>query len=306
MDDDRADGLAELLEEVRRIDIESRRLVTDALSGGYRSVFRGAGVEFDEVREYAEGDDPRTMDWGVTARIGRPFVRKYAEERELTLVFVLDLAPTMMAGAGAWSQRGAAARVAACLALAAARNSDRVGLVAAAAGGPRFVPPRKGARHAMAVVRDCLALPAEPAPGGLAAALAVAGDALRRRTVLFVLSDFLETGAWRLPLAACAARHDVVAVRISGPELDPTRESGMLRLREPGGRRSRVVDWRHAPARAEFRARVAAWRRGVDEDLRRARVDRVEVAVPVRRDPAALAKPLLAFFRMRETRGARR
>ena len=104
-------ALKELLAEVRRIEIQSRRLVTDVMSGGYRSVFRGSGIEFDEVREYAEGDDPRTMDWGVTARMGKPFVRKYAEERELSLVFLLDLSASMETGFGAWSQRGAAARV---------------------------------------------------------------------------------------------------------------------------------------------------------------------------------------------------
>lgn len=297
--------LSELLAEVRRIELQSRRLVTEVLAGGYRSAFRGSGIEFDEVREYAEGDDPRTMDWAVSARTGRPYVRKYAEERELSLILVPDLAPTMECGIGAWSQRGAAARVAACLALSAVRNADKVGLLAAGADGPLFLPPRKGARHALAVVRACLSSPSSPAPGGLAAALDLAGRTLRRRSLVFLLSDFLATGAWQRPLALAARRHDLVAVRFLGPELAaPWR--GLLRARGPGGGTDLVLDWGHVPLREAWARRIESWSAGVASELRRARVDLVDVRVPEQRDPRALAAPLSAFFRMRERRSAHR
>src|SRR5512143_2771425 len=118
--------LADLLEEVRRIDVQSRRLVTDVMAGGYVSVFRGAGLEVEEVREYVEGDDPRAIDWNVTARAGRPFVKTYVSERQLTVLFLLDLSASMTGGFGPWSARQTAARVCACLALSATRNGDRV------------------------------------------------------------------------------------------------------------------------------------------------------------------------------------
>lgn len=305
MEEPRDADLNELLAEVRRIEIQSKRLVTDVMSGGYRSVFRGSGIEFDEVREYAEGDDPRTMDWGVSARMGKPFVRKYAEERELSLLFLLDLAPTMDAGLGVWSQRGAAARVAACLALAAVRNSDKVGLLAAGAASTRFVPPRKGARHALSIVRDVLALPSQSNPDGLAGLLALAGRTLKRRSVVFLLSDFLRTGDWRLPLAACARRHDLVAVRLSGPELDVDNLDGMLRMQDPRDGRARVMDWSSPPLRDLYRSRVQAWNSRVESELRAARVDRMHVRVPRQRDPAALSQPIMDFFHMRGMRGSR-
>jgi uncharacterized protein (DUF58 family) len=299
MDRTRDAALTELLAEVRRIEIQSRRLVTDVMSGGYRSVFRGSGIEFDEVREYAEGDDPRAMDWGVSARMGRPFVRKYAEERELSVIFLLDLAPTLDAGFGAWTLRQTAARFIACLALAAVRNGDKVGLIA----GSRFVPPRKGLRHAVSIVRDGLARPCEE-EAGPAPLLASAGRALHRRAVLFLLSDFLTPGAWESPLLACARRHDLVAVRLIGAEWEAPR-AGRMRLRAADGARHREVDWSHADARRTYSERVHAWSASVQASLRRARVDGLDLRVPLEPDPATIAQPILSFFRARELRGGR-
>lgn len=142
MTEDRAVPLAELLEEVRRIEAQSTRLVAGIMAGGYSSVFRGSGIEFQQIREYAEGDDPRSVDWNVTARIGRPFVKEFVEERERTLLFVLDLSASMSGGFGHWSARQMAARICACLALAAIESDDRVGLVAFSDGIDRFTPPQ--------------------------------------------------------------------------------------------------------------------------------------------------------------------
>ena len=296
-------GLEEVLAEVRRIDVQARRLVTDVMAGGYASVFRGAGVEFDEVREYAEGDDPRTVDWNVTARVGRPFVKKYVAERERTILFLLDLSPSMDAGLGAWSPRQAAARVVACLALSATRGGDRVGLIAYGSGVERFVRPGKGLPHALRIVRDVLALPAATGPADLTRALSFATRTVHRRAVAFLLSDLLERGAPE-SLAAAARRHDLIAVRLSSPDAvaPPTR---LLRVVDPESGRETLLDGRSPRVRRLVAARLAAHRAAVEGDLRRARVDLLDVPIPGVPTPAAIARPILSFFRMRELRGAK-
>jgi uncharacterized protein (DUF58 family) len=303
-EDDRQPSLAELLEEVRRIDVQSRRLVTDVMAGGYASVFRGVGIEFDEVREYAWGDDPRSVDWNVTARMGRPFVKKYAEERERTVLFLLDLSASMTGGFGVWSARQTAARLCACLALSATRNDDKVGLVAFGRGVERTVPPKKGIGHALRIVRDCLALPSRDEPGDLAPALEFATRAIRRRAIVFVVSDFLCEG-WSRAMTLCARRHDVIAVRLVLPEL-ATLPEGLVRVRDPETGTVGVLDGGSARAREAYAGRVAAWSRETEEALRRARVDRMDVPVPRTAGKDVLTGPILRFFRMRELRGAKR
>jgi uncharacterized protein (DUF58 family) len=301
---DRERELQELLEEVRRIDVLSKRLVNDVLAGGYTSVFRGAGLEFETVREYVEGDDPRKIDWNVTARMGRPYVKTFVEEREQTVLFLLDLSASMTGGFSHWSARQMAARVTACLALAAVRNDDKVGLIAFSDQVDKFVPPAKGAGHGLRIVRDCLALPGSSARTDVAPALEFASRVVPRHAVVFVVSDFLADG-WQDALSLCARRHDVVAVRLRVPELAPPR-TGLLRVRDPESGAEQVVDWRSARVRAAYEERVADWQRRTDEGLQRARVDLMDVPVPRDRDIDAVARPIVRFFRMREARGAKR
>jgi uncharacterized protein (DUF58 family) len=303
--DDRADGeLFELLKEVRRIEVQSRRLVTDVMAGGYSTVFRGAGVEFDGVREYVEGDDPRRVDWNVTARAGRPFVKKYVEERELTVLFLLDLSASMAGGFGPWSARQVAARVCACLALSAVRNDDKVGLIAFSGGVDKYVPAKKGIGHALRVLRDCLALPGSSARTDLRPPLELAARVVRRRAILFLVSDFLAEGPGPA-LRLAARRHDLIAVRLLPPELTPPK-AGLVRLHDPETGRLAVVDWGSAPIRAAYVERVARWRAATEDALRRADVDRMDVPVPRQPDRDFVARPILDFFRMRELRGAKR
>jgi len=296
--------LAELLAEVRRIEVQAKRLVASVMAGGYESVFRGSGIEFDEVREYVEGDDPRTVDWNVTARVGRPFVKTFVDERELTVLFLVDLSASMSAGFGHWSPRQMAARVCACMALSAVANNDRVGMIAFSDAVDEYVPARKGRGHALRVVRDCLGLRGSSAASDLAPALRFAGRAVRRHAILFVLSDFLSRG-WREAMSVCAKRHDVIAVRIGSPELDAIGP-GMERLVDPESGRVVLVDWRSRRTRRAYRARVDAWRTATERDLRRAGVDLMDVPIPTVKDPDAVARPILRFFRMRDARGAKR
>ena len=292
-----AERLGDVLAEVRRVEVRSGRMITDVLSGGYRSTFRGLGVEFAEVREYVEGDDPRMVDWNVTARVGRPFIKRFVEERERTLLFVPDQSTTMAYGLGAWSPRQVASRYCAMLGLMAIDNHDRVGLVA----GDRFVLPQPGGGHVLRVLGDCLRQPFEP-PGRLAERLATPSSRVRRRAVVFVLSDFLTPG-YEHALTLAGQRHDVVAVRLLPRELvDPPRRQ--IRAVVPGdvGAHERLCDFADEGFRAAWFERVAAWRAEHDDVLGRAGVDGIDVEVPATQDIPALAAPLLRFFRRREAR----
>ena len=304
MPEDRDVELSELLEEVRRIDVLARRLVTDVIAGGYSSVFRGSGIEFDRVREYVEGDPQRAIDWNVTARVGRPFVKTYVDERELTVLFLLDLSASMAGGFSHWSARQTAARVCACLALSATRNNDKVGLIGFSDGVDKYVPPKKGVGHALRIVRDCLALPGGSARTDLTPALEFAARVVRRHAIVFLVSDFLADG-WQHALRLCARRHDVVAVRLLTPELTPP-DAGLVRARDPETGQETVIDWSSARVRAAYVERVADRHRRTKEELRRAKVDLMDVPITREHDRDMIARPILRFFRMRELRGAKR
>lgn len=303
----RDEELAELLAEVRRILVLSKRLVAEMMAGGYVSAFRGSGVEFDEVREYELGDDPRSIDWNVTARVGRPFIKKFVDERERTVVCLVDLSASMDAGFSAWSLRGVSARLCACLALSAVQSDDKVGLVGCSEGIDAFVPPRKGMGHVLRIVRDCLVLPGTSPRADLAGGLEFVARALRRHGIVFVVSDFVGVpfgGAFDQALGRCARRHDVVAVRLLAPELTrPPR--GLVHVVDPESGVPRIVDFGHRAQRERFEANVHAWRRRGDECFAKARIDVMDVDVPREADLEALAQPILRFFRMRAARGAK-
>ena len=289
-----------MLADVRRVEVRADRLATDALAGGYRSTFRGRGVEFSDVREYVEGDDPRDVDWNVTARSGRPFVKRFVEERERTLLLVFDLGPTMTLGLGCWSSRQALARFAALLGRCAIDNRDRVGLVAGGGTSRRLVLPQAGGGHVLRVLRECVEAPEQPC-GDLPGLLALATARVRRRAVVFVLSDFQQPGYERA-LAICARHHDVVAVRALPLELiDPPR--GLLRVAVPG-RAPQLLDLADVRVRAWWAAGVHRWRVRHDDAIGRAGITGIDVELPATRDVSAVSGPLLRFFRRRARRGS--
>jgi uncharacterized protein (DUF58 family) len=297
------ESLADVLAEVRRIELQTTRFVTDVLVGGYRSTFRGVGMEFADSREYVEGDDPRHVDWNVTARMGRPFVKRFVEERERTLAFVLDLDPAMAHGFGAWSLRQLAARFCALLGLAAIANHDRVGLVAGGGEVGRLVLPKSGGGHVLRVVRDCLQ---QPHDGGsdLSSLLGTVSARLRRRAVVFVLSPFLSTGHERA-MQLCARRHDLVAVRLLPRELiDPPR--AVFDAVDPATGERRRCDFRSDRFRAAWSERVRAWRAGHDDLLTRRGIDGIDLEVPAEPDVRSIARALERFFRRRALREAKR
>jgi uncharacterized protein (DUF58 family) len=301
---DPAATVAGVLADVRRFEVHTSRFVTDVLAGGYRSTFRGAGVEFSDVREYVEGDDPRLVDWNVSARVGRPFVKRFVEERELTLLFALDLSASMAAGTGAWSLREAAARFVAVLGLAAIANHDRVGLLAGGGAPDGLLPPKKGAGQVWTVVERCLRqAPGQPGTD-LGSLLAEAAGRLRRRAVVILLSDF-QTALPDRVLRTCARRHDLVAVHLLPHELlQPP--AALCDLADPETGALLRLDFAAAAVRTAWQARVARWRQQLADQLHRAGVDRIDLELPFTADATAVVNPLLRFFRRRELRQVRR
>lgn len=296
--------LKAVLADVRRIAVRTTRLVNGPMAGGYRSIFRGKGAEFDQVREYVEGDDPRTVDWNVTARTGKPYVKQHIDERNLTVVFVLDTSRSMSATAGFASPREIAARVIATIGLSAAKANDQVGMVSTGDPKPAFAPIDKGPAHVLRIVRDTLYRPAANHPDALKNAFDFVSGVVRRRAIVFVLSDFL-AGGWERSLRILARRHDVVAVRIFGPECDPLPRA-LVRIREPESGRIVLVDGRDPLTAARWIERQEDFRREQKECFRRAHTDVMEVPIPRDHAKDVVARPILAFFRMRAERGAKR
>lgn len=297
----------EILAQVRRIQLRTNRMVTDVMSGGYVSVFRGSGIEFDEVREFTEGDDVRSVDWNVTARTGRPHIKKYMEERELTVLFLLDLSASTGFGSTQRNERNrtvreTSAEFCACLALAASRNNDKAGLIAFSDRIELYVPAKKGPRHVLRLIREALAQRATGNGTDLALALDYAARVQRKRAVVFVVSDFLvDPARFERALRLVAKRHDVVAARIIDPATWELPRAGLLHLRDLESGGARWVDTGSRRVRDAHAAAVRNHDEKLRADFRRAGVDALDVWT--HRD---VGEPIVRFFRMRELRGGRR
>jgi uncharacterized protein (DUF58 family) len=284
----------EVAREVRRLEITTRHLVRDIVAGEYSSAFRGRGVEFAEVREYQPGDDVRTIDWNVTARLGSAYVKRYLEERELGVLFVVDRSASGAFGSRVRTKAELAAEVCAVLAFAAARNNDRVGALFATDRVERYIAPRKGRRHALRVVSDLLGFSPEGTGTDLGTALAALESMLRRRAVLFVVSDFLASG-YQTSMARLAHRHDLVAIQLSDPRERELPDVGLVTLWDPETGSARCVDTGDRRLREHFRKRGEEFDQRLERTLREQGADllRLETGRPY-------AEPLLAFFRRRE------
>jgi uncharacterized protein (DUF58 family) len=297
----------EILAQVRRIQIRTSRIVNDVMVGGYTSSFRGTGIEFDEVREFVEGDDPRTVDWNVTARTGRPHIKKFMEERELTVLFLLDASASTRfgtvqreVGSGLRTVRDVAAEFCACMALAASRNNDKAGMIAFTDQIERYVPAKKGSRHVLRLIREVLALEPKGMGSDLTEALEYAGRVQRKRSIVFVISDFLTDG-YQQSLRLLARRHDVVAVRIRDPKTQELPRAGLLSLRDLETGQPVLVDTSSRRVQAAHQERMVQLDAGYAEVLQKAGVDSMDLTTD-----ASVSDPIVRFFRMREMRGAHR
>jgi uncharacterized protein (DUF58 family) len=286
----------EILKKVKQIQIRSSRLVNDVLAGEYVSVFKGRGMEFDEVREYQAGDDIRTIDWNVTARLGHPYIKRYTEERELTIMFLVDLSFSGEFGSMKQFKNEIATEICAVLAFSAVRNNDKVGLILFTDKIEKFVPPKKGKTHVLRVIREVLYFKPENKGTDISIALEYLLKVTKRKTVCFLLSDFITEGFERA-LRIANKRHDMVAVSITDPreleipnvgfvELEDA-ETGEITLIDTADRKMMDRFNRFNVKNMEERAKLF---RGMGVDL-----------VDVRTD-SSYVEPIMKFFRAREKR----
>ena len=336
---------SEILRRVREIQVRTGRQVADVLAGEYVSVFKGRGVEFDEVRPYVPGDDVRTIDWNVTARMGAPYIKRYVEERQLTLMLMADISASQDYGSGKRSKREAAAELCALLAFSATRNDDKVGLALFHGEIEQYIPPRKGQKHALRVVREVLAHGTgsdRPAPrsirSGGRTAIGSAGDSAprpaslwfrglvpglarrprsprqatdlrhaleflmrvtKRRTICFVVSDFLDEG-FEKALVAANRKHDVIAVLVTDPAELAMPDVGLVALRDAETGAPRVVDTGSRSFRETVRPVAGARAKALERRLRSLGIDFIHVDAS-----GDVVDPLVRFFRMRGKRRRR-
>jgi uncharacterized protein (DUF58 family) len=282
--------------QLRRLQLRARRAVANLLGGEYHSVFKGTGLAFADVRAYQPGDDVRAIDWNVTARMGQPFLKRFVEERELTVLFAVDASGSLVTGTRRQPKREVVAELAALLAFAALHNNDRVGLLHVTDRVEHVVPPRKGTRHAQRLLRDILFYQPTRRGTGLRVALDALNRVQRKRAIVFLFSDFLDTG-FETALRLAGRRHDLVAVWVRDPLEEDLPAVGLLELADAETGEQVLVDAGSAAVRAAF----AAAQRRRNDDLRRAfrgaGVDAIEVSTA-----GGHLDVLVAFFRRREQR----
>jgi uncharacterized protein (DUF58 family) len=286
----------EVLRQIRRLQLKARRAVEDILGGEYHSVFKGTGIVFEEVRAYQPGDDIRTIDWNVTARMGQPFIKRFVEERELTVVLLVDCSGSQAFGTRLQQKREVAAELAAVLAFSAISNNDKVGLIQFTDKVEHFVPPRKGIRHVLRLIRDVLFFQPQRQGTCLREGLDYLNRLLRRRAIVFLLSDFLDVDYER-SLKRAARRHDLVAVRITDPREEELPAVGLLELEDAETGACVLVDTSNRVVRAAHAAAAQQRREAVRQLTRSAGIDLIEVTT----DGSHL-DALIRFFKLRERR----
>jgi uncharacterized protein (DUF58 family) len=326
--------VTELLETVRRMELRTNRLVNDTMVGAYLSHFKGRGMDFEELREYIPGDDVRDIDWNVTNRLGRPFVKRYREERELAAVLAVDVSGSSAFGSGNLSKREYAAEVAATLALSATRNGDKVALLLFTEDIELFIPPRKGRRHILRIVREMLAFEPKKRGTDIPAALAFLNHALPRRSIVFLLTDFLENSATNRPrpsssfssskkavamldyenegrgrlkqtrdviqeLGITNARHDLVCLHLHDPRESRLPDAGLLTIEDAETGEMLELDSHRGAVRERFAIVNENRLAQLDQSLNRTAVDTLRLSTV---EP--FAQTLQRFFEIR--RGRRR
>ena len=244
-----------LLRQVRRLHLRARRAVKSLLGGAYHSAFKGVGLSFEEVREYQPGDDVRAIDWNVTARAGKPFIKRFVEERELTIVLAVDVSGSQCVEMAQPTKRAVAADLAALLGLCAIGNNDRVGLVCFTDTVEHYVPPGRGQRHAMRLLRDVLAFDPKGVKTDLSAALNYINKVQRRRAIVFAIGDFLGED-FAAAFRRTARKHDLIAIRITTLRESDWPAVGLLQLQDAETGEQMIVDTTSRSFRAGFTARV--------------------------------------------------
>ena len=286
----------DLIRQIRRLHIRARRAVEDLLGGNYKSIFKGAGIAFEEVREYQPGDDIRTIDWNVTARMGHAFVKRFIEERELTVFLVIDCSRSLLFGTREKQKRDIAAEMAALLAFCAISNNDKVGLILCSDRVEKYVPPRKGTRHVLRLIRDILFFEPQQAGTCLRTGLDYLNKVLHRRAIVFLISDFLDTD-YEKSFQQTGKRHDLVALVLSDPRELALPSIGLLELQDAETDRTLLIDTSCPEFQAALGQKSAARAEALRQLARSARIDLIDVST----DGNHLDS-LTRFFRLRQRR----
>jgi len=285
----------ELMNKIRRIEIRTRRLVNDSFAGEYHSVFKGQGMEFDEVRPYLPGDEVRTIDWNVTARMGQPFVKKYVEERELTVMLVVDASGSGDFASEGKFKRELAAELASVLSFSATNNKDKVGLLIFTDKVELYIPPRKGRRHVLRLIRDLLAFEPENNGTDIKLALDSINQILKRRSIVFLVSDFMDDPQrYRKSLFMANRKHDLIAVDLHDPLEREIPDVGMLALEDAESGELIWLDTSDPAWRERFAQRTRRFEEAKRKTLASAGVDRIAI-----RTDQDYARALTIFFQKR-------
>ena len=289
----------ELMKQVGKIRVVTSRLVDEHLSGEYHSVFKGHGIEFDEVREYVPGDDIRSIDWNVTARMGHPFVKRFCEERELTIMFLVDISGSQSFGSGTRPKAELAAEITCLLALSAIKNQDKVGTILFSDRIEKSIPPRKGRTAVMRLVREVLAAEETRRGTDLAGALRFLNQVQKRRAVVFLISDFMDRNYER-ELRVTARHHDVIGCHISDPREQELPNVGLIEVEDPETGEILLLDTTSRRLREQFRAQALKEQDELQRSLRKLKVDTLYVST---------VRPFIdevhKLFRQRQIRAAR-
>jgi len=287
---------SELFKKIRRIEIRTRLLVESFLSGQYHSVFKGQGMEFQDVREYSLGDDVRTIDWNVTARMGTPYVKVFQEERELAVVFAVDGSRSGLFGSTGSRKRDLEVELCALLAFSAIKNNDRTGLVIFTEEIEKFVPPRKGRRHVLRTISEILTFTPELEGTDLKKSCDFLLKALSRKSIVFIISDFLDTG-FEMSLRTLGKKHDVIAIQVRDPRELEIPELGLVELEDYESGERALVDLGSKDVRSRFSRQSERRMRELDEMFRKIGVDCITVWTD-----RPYIDDIIKFFKMREAR----
>lgn len=286
----------ELAKKIRYLQLYTSKAVNDSLAGEYASVFKGRGMEFDEVREYQLGDEVRSIDWNVTARMGHPYVKRFVEERELTVMFLVDLSASGSFGSTQRIKNEVAAELCALVAFSAIKNNDKVGLIVFTDEVEMFVPPGKGASHVLRLIENLLTFKPKQSKTDIAGALEYMGKTMKKRSVVFLVSDFFGEG-YEQPLNVLNKRHDVIAVSVTDPREVSLPNVGLIELEDAESGERVIVDTGSAEVRRKYKGASAARAGKLQELMRSMGIDLIKVFTD-----QDYMRDLLTFFRTRERR----